>query len=198
MAQLLPTKGNLMLVKRSRTLAKTGYELMDKKRTILVKEMMERLESAKQLQARIDTQFRDAYTALQRANIRHGLAEALSELAPIDESIDIRSRSVMGVVIPRITSEIQPPALPYPLTGTGPALDEAYMQFYELKKLLLELAEMETAIYRLADAIKKTQKRTNALRNIVLPGLDTDIRRIADALEEKEREEYVRLKKIKR
>ena len=57
---------------------------------------------------------------------------------------------------------------------------------------------METSIYRLADAIRKTQKRANALQNIVIPGFDTTIRVITDALEEKEREEFVRLKVIKR
>lgn len=61
-----------------------------------------------------------------------------------------------------------------------------------------QLAEVETSIYRLADAIKKTQKRANALENIVIPGLDETIRFITDALEEKEREEFARLKVIKR
>lgn len=198
MAQLLPTKGNLMQLKRSRSLAKTGFELMDKKRTILVKEMMERLDAAKELQARIDTLFRESYDALQAANIRYGITSALSAYADIDTSIEVRNRSVMGVLIPHITSEAQPPQLPYPLSPTGPALDEAFQKFYELKNLLLQLAEIETTVYRLADAIKKTQKRTNALRNIVLPSMEADMRRITDALEEKEREEYVRLKKIKK
>jgi len=194
MDQVLPTKGNLIALKRSRKLAETGYELMDKKRTILVKEMMERLEHAKGLQARIDAQFQAACAALSAAKGQHPL-EGLGAYASIDESIELRSRSVMGVLIPRITSESQEPTLPYPLTMSGPALDEAYLKFSELKPLILEMAEAETAIYRLAEAMKKTRKRTNALRHIVLPAMDADLCRIRDALEEKEREEYVRLKK---
>ena len=77
-------------------------------------------------------------------------------------------------------------------------LDECYLKFYRVKELTRRLAEVETSIYRLADAIKKTQKRANALQNIVIPGLDGTIRFITDALEEKEREEFARLKVIKR
>ena len=77
-------------------------------------------------------------------------------------------------------------------------LDECYHKFYRVKELTRRLAEVETSIYRLADAIKKTQKRANALQNIVIPGLDGTIRFITDALEEKEREEFARLKVIKR
>ena len=194
MAQILPTKGNLIGLKRSRRLAETGYQLMDKKRTILAKEMMQRLETVKTLQAQIDTRFREAYTALALAQRQHPVA-GLGEHAAVDESIELRSRSVMGVLILRVIFEPQAAGLPYPLTMSGPSLDEAYLKFYELKGLLLEMAEAETAVYCLAEAMKKTQKRTNALRHIVLPATDADLRRIREALEEKEREEYTRLKK---
>ena len=72
------------------------------------------------------------------------------------------------------------------------------MKFYRVKELTRKLAEVETSIYRLAQSIKKAQKRANALQNIVIPGLDENIRFITDALEEKEREEFARLKVIKR
>ena len=81
---------------------------------------------------------------------------------------------------------------------TSSALDDCYLKFYRVKELTRRLAEVETSIYRLAQAIKKTQKRANALQNIVIPGFDETIRFITDALEEKEREEFVRLKVIKR
>ena len=64
MAAVLPTKCNLMAAKRSRTLAQTGYELMDRKRNILVREMMELMDSASQLQREIDQVFSQAYAAL--------------------------------------------------------------------------------------------------------------------------------------
>lgn len=77
-------------------------------------------------------------------------------------------------------------------------MDEAYIQFQKVKDLTRRMAEIETSIYRLAQSIKKAQKRANALRNIVIPGFDSTIRTITEALEEKEREEFVRLKIIKR
>ena len=86
----------------------------------------------------------------------------------------------------------------YGMGDTCSELDECYLKFYRVKELTRRLAEVETSIYRLADAIKKTQKRANALQNIVIPGLDGTIRFITDALEEKEREEFARLKVIKR
>ena len=76
-------------------------------------------------------------------------------------------------------------------------MDEAYRAFTALKPLIAELAETETAVYRLAVSIKKSQKRANALENVVIPGLDEDIRRISEVLEEREREEFVRMKVIK-
>ena len=81
---------------------------------------------------------------------------------------------------------------------TSPALDEAYMKFRRVKDMTRRMAEIETSIYRLAQAIKKSQKRANALKNIVIPDFDSTIRVISEALEEKEREEFVRMKVIKK
>ena len=123
-----------------------------------------------------------------------GTAEAVE----VDDSLDIRYRSVMGVELPRIPGQSPPPRPEYGFVRTSSALDDCYLKFYRVKELTRRLAEVETSIYRLAQAIKKTQKRANALQNIVIPGFDETIRFITDALEEKEREEFVRLKVIKR
>jgi len=85
----------------------------------------------------------------------------------------------------------------YGFLGTTSALDDAYKKFSKVKALTLEMAELENSIYRLAYYIKKAQKRANALHNIVIPDLEQDIVRISEELEEKEREEFVRLKVIK-
>jgi H(+)-transporting ATP synthase, vacuolar type, subunit D len=115
-----------------------------------------------------------------------------------DEGIGLKYRSVMGVELPAVTSgEIRMDTLPYGLLATTSALDDAYVKFRKAKQLIMDLAETENAIFRLAYAIKKTQKRANALKNIVIPNLDATAQRIIDDLEEKEREEFVRLKVIK-
>ncbi len=198
MAAVLPTKGNLMAAKRSRALAATGYELMDRNRNILIRELMGLMDTAKQLQGQIDTVFTQAYESLQTANIHLGICDRIAEAVEVDDSLDIRYRSVMGVELPRIPGQSPPPRPEYGFVRTSSALDDCYLKFYRVKELTRRLAEVETSIYRLAQAIKKTQKRANALQNIVIPGFDETIRFITDALEEKEREEFVRLKVIKR
>ena len=198
MAAILPTKGNLMSARRSRALAVTGYELMDRKRNILIREMMGLMESAKWVQTQIDAVFADAYAALQKANVRMGLCDRIAEGVEIDNTLELQYRSVMGVEIPHMVGTAPPPRPEYGFVHTTSALDECYVKFHRVKELVRELAEVETSIYRLAEAIKKTQKRANALQNIVIPGFDATIRTITEALEEKEREEFVRLKVIKR
>ena len=69
-----PTKGNLILAKNSLALSRQGFELMDKKRNILIREMMELIDQAKDIQAQIDETFRTAYAALQKANMELGIA----------------------------------------------------------------------------------------------------------------------------
>ncbi|MEG0875916.1 MAG: V-type ATP synthase subunit D [Oscillospiraceae bacterium] len=198
MPNLPPTKGNLIAAKRSRALAENGFDLMDKKRNILIRELMGLIDSAARLQNRIDVTFSQAYSSLRRANISLGGCKGIANAMPLDNSVRVRYRSVMGVELPSVSSEpSDPQLLPYGFVGTSAALDEAYKKFSSVKELSLELAELENSIYRLAYFIKKAQKRANALHNIVIPGLDADIVKISDELEEKEREEFVRLKVIK-
>ena len=197
MAAILPTKGNLMAAKRSRSLAKTGYELMDRKRNILIREIMALMERAQAVQTQIDTVFTEAYTALQRANIDLGICDRIAGAVELDQSLEIQYRSVMGVELPHLPERSAPLRPEYGMGFTSSALDDAYVKFHRVKELTRELAEVETSIYRLADSIKKSQKRANALENIVIPGFNETIRVITDALEEKEREEFVRLKVIK-
>ncbi len=195
--QTAPTKGNLIAAKRSRELAENGFSLMDRKRNILVRELMALLDQAEDIQKRIDEAFSEAYDSLRMANISMGGTEQLASSLPLDESITVHLRSVMGVELPILHSAPMDGRLPYGFTGTTSALDNAYVNFNRVKALSLELAETENTIYRLAYFIKKTRKRANALQNIVIPGLDADIARITEELEEKEREEFVRLKVIK-
>ena len=144
-----PTKGNLMLAKNSLTLAKQGYELMDKKRNILIRELMNLIEEAKTIQSEIDATFTEAYQALQQANIEVGIHAARES-------------------------------------------------FLKVKELTVRLSMVENSAYRLAMNIRKTQKRANALKNITIPSYTILVKDISNALEEKEREEFTRLKVIKR
>ena len=194
-----PTKGNLILAKNSLALANQGYELMDKKRNILIRELMELIDQAKDIQELIDSTFTYAYKCLQHANIEHGisLVSQLAYTVPIEDSIKIKSRSIMGTEIPLVdyTPDANQPT--YSFSTTDESIDRAREAFRKVKELTIQLSMIENAAYRLASNIKKTQKRANALKNITIPTYTTLVSSISNALEEKEREEFTRLKVIK-
>lgn len=196
-----PTKGNLILAKNSLALSRQGFELMDKKRNILIREMMELIDQAKDIQSQIDVTFRSAYAALQKANMEMGIAfvQQVSYTVPLEDSIRIKTRSVMGTEIPLVEYEKQLTNTPtYAYYSTKASLDEAKAAFEKVKELSIQLAGIENAAIRLAANIKKTQKRANALKNITIPKYEALTKDIQNALEEKEREEFTRLKVIKR
>ena len=195
-----PTKGNLMLAKNSLMLARQGYDLMDKKRNILLKELMGLIDEAKDIQEEIDVTFTKAYACLQRANIEHGISK-VQELAftvPIEDSLKMQTRSIMGTEIPHIKYDAKQNDLTYSFSTTRESIDIAREAFREVKDLTIKLSMVENAAYRLATNIKKTQKRANALKNITIPMYSNLVYTISNALEEKEREEFTRLKVIKR
>ena len=195
-----PTKGNLILAKNSLTLARQGYELMDKKRNILIRELMDLIDEAKGIQEDIDSTFTYAYQCLQVANIQHGIS-TVAELAytvPIEDSIKIQTRSIMGTEIPLVKYKDEIARPTYAFSTSRESIDIARDAFRKVKDLTVKLSQVENAAYRLATNIKKTQKRANALKNITIPTYESLVYNITNALEEKEREEFTRLKVIKR
>ena len=195
-----PTKGNLMLAKNSLALAHQGYDLMDKKRNILLKELMGLIDEAKDIQEEIDVTFTRAYACLQRANIEQGISK-VQEIAftvPIEDSIRIQTRSIMGTEIPHVKYDAKQNDLTYCFGTTSESIDVAREAFRQVKDLTIKLSMVENAAYRLAANIKKTQKRENALKNITIPMYSNLVHTINNALEEKEREEFTRLKVIKK
>ena len=195
-----PTKGNLILAKNSLALASQGYVLMDKKRNILLRELMGLIDQAKDIQAEIDAPFTSAYKALERANIELGInfVQEIATSMPVDDTIRIKTRSIMGTEIPLVQHDPTPPALTYALYSTKESLDDARMQFEKVKELTIKLSMVENSAYRLAGSIRKTQKRANALKNITIPTYQNLVTNITNSLEEKDREEFTRLKVIKR
>lgn len=195
--RLSPTKGNLLATKKSLDLAKLGYELMDRKRNVLIREMMSHVDKVKTMRHEITDTYAKAYLALQQANISLGVVTEIAQAVTIETGIDVVYRSVMGVEIPNVSITESTVTFQYGFAESNSKLDEATLLFNKAKHLTVVLAELDNAVYRLARAIQKTQKRANALKNVVLPGLKADIKFISEALEEKEREEFTRLKVIK-
>jgi V/A-type H+/Na+-transporting ATPase subunit D len=198
MNAVIPTKGNLMQLEKSSALASKGFELMDRKRNILIREMMSMIDDVRMLRLNMTSLFGQAYRALQDANITLGIVSDIAKSIPMDDGICIKYRSIMGVEIPKVTHHIEHVRITYGLGATNTKFDYAYKTFLELRLMIVKLAEIDNAVYRLAHAIRKTKKRANALERVVIPNLKQDIKFIKDILEEKDRESFTRQKMIKK
>jgi len=197
---IAPTKANLMAAHVALDFSKKGYELLDKKRNVLIREMMSFMDRAKVIQQKMQGIFKEAYEALIMANITIGINEVneVAESIPQATEFTILTKSVMGVEIPQIKYEKRELVPYYSFYHTNTALDVALKEFHQVKYLLYELAEIEDSVYKLATEIKRTQKRTNALKNIQIPKYEALVKMISEMLEEKEREDFFRLKVLKK
>jgi V/A-type H+-transporting ATPase subunit D len=200
MENLAPTKSTLLSAKNSLDFSKKGFELLDKKRNVLIREMMSYVSRAYELQEEINIIFSKAYKALQSANISLGITNVEDIAMTVGKSNDyeILFKSVMGVEVPKIIFERKEIEPKYGFYRTSAAIDEAMQEFNKVKYLTYELAEIENAVYRLAIEVSKTQKRTNALQNIQIPKFQEIVKFVTEVLEEKEREDFFRLKVVKK
>ncbi len=196
--QIFPTKGNLIACQKNLSLAKLGFDLLDRKRNVLMREMMKMIDAAGQMQKEIGDTFTRAYQALQAANITLGIVQTLDAPAREETGFSVTGHSIMGVDLPAGHLEEQTVLPYYGFFGTNGQLDYAFVCFSKVKRLCAELAGIENSVYRLATAIKKTQRRANMLENVVIPRLTGNIRFISATLEEHEREEFTRMKVIKK
>ena len=194
------TKTNLMAARNSLELALKGFELLDKKRNVLVMNMMGFIDRAEEIQEKMGEIFNEAYEALQIANITLGISTVAEIAQSIPEAVgfDIINRSIMGVEIPEVSFEKKSLKRYYSFYHTNSALDVALKRFQELKYLIYELSEVEDSVYKLAMEVKRTTKRANALQNIQIPKYKEIVKTISEVLEEKEREEFFRLKVVKK
>ncbi len=197
---VFPTKGNLAALKKQYALAKLGYELLDRKRNIMMREMLAYAENAAKIQEQTDKAFFEAYDALKIANITMG-QQRVREIAggvAVEDNVTVRSRSVMGAELPEYVEVPETNPLQYSFFGTDAEIDDAYIKFRRASRLAARQAATENGVYRLAFAIKQARKRANALKNVVIPDLEEKIAYISSYLEEKEREEFGSLKLVKK
>ncbi|WP_326908891.1 V-type ATP synthase subunit D [Sedimentibacter sp. MB31-C6] len=195
-----PTKSNLIKAKSSLELSKKGFELLDKKRNILIKEIMSYVDKARTMHNEIYDVLKEAYESIQEANITLGVktVEDMSYSVPVNEQYDIILKSVMGVDIPSIKYIEDDGYTPtYGFYRTNDALDKARQKFNEVKYKIYEITELESSIFKLAKEIEKVKKRTNALEHVQIPKFEAQVKYIQNVLEEKEREDFFRLKRLK-
>jgi V/A-type H+-transporting ATPase subunit D len=196
---IAPTRSNLISTQETLLRAREGYEILDRKREVLTNELIHIFNESSQLQTNVQKLLEEAYAALEIARLELGREHlewaALSVNSTIE--VDIQPRSVMGVVIPRVSSAGAPPETPYGLGNTTVALDEAALHFRVVLERIPELAEVMTKVWRLARELRKTQRRVNALEHVFIPQYEETVTYIENALEEREREELFRLKRVK-
>ncbi len=201
MSTLLPTKSNLIKLKKTIALSKQGQKLLEKKKYILENEKEKYISQKKELEETFHKQYEKAFLALQNANVDMGINKVnmISHTIEIDNQLDIKYKTIMGVEIPLISyTSSSNPDLTFGLLRTTISIDEAIVEFQNVKEMMVDLARLEITISRLDSAIQKVQKRSNSLKDIIIPNYEKDEKRIQDILEERDREEFVRMKMIKK
>jgi len=197
--KLVPTKSNLLKLKRDLSFAQEGYELLEQKRQVLVSQLMAMVNEAIVAHEKMDAALREAYSALQNAIISDGKStvKSMARAVRIESSIQIYTIRVMGVTIPKIEVEIEDDAPYYSAGNSSFWVDESIFRFKQILEVMGRFAELRVSLLRLAQEVRKTQRRVNALEKIAIPDYQETIKFISDSLEESERGTLTSMKYIK-
>jgi len=194
-----PTKSTLLALRRQLAFAQEGYDLLEQKRQILVLELLRRLDRARAAERDAHEALRGAFAALREASLDAG-APALDRAALAvrpDHGVDLSQERLLGLRLPRVAVRLSPPGPRFGLGAASANADAARQGFVVVLPLLGALAELETAVLRLARELRRTQRRCNALAKVLIPNCQETIRYVSGALEERERESFVILKMIR-
>ncbi|MDR0601533.1 MAG: V-type ATP synthase subunit D [Treponema sp.] len=198
--QIAPTKSNLIRVREQLAVATEGYELLEQKREILVMELMHKVEQVKLLERDMDARVATAYPALKRMLIVVGRERADRLSRNISYKFELREKQVTaaGMKLPGLEVRLPPMELKYSPANSFAECDETVLEFFQLLKILTELAAVRTIAWRLAREVRKTQRRVNALEKMVIPTARETKTYIEAALEEKDRDAFFSSKLLKR
>jgi len=197
-----PTRAVLIALKKRIKVAQTGHSLLKMKRDGLMIEFFEILSQARTIRQELVEDFIKAQQSLNMAKATEG-ALAIKSVAfalQKEPAIELESRNIMGVVVPKITADsVQKQMFErgYGIIGTSAAIDEAAEAYESLVDKVITAAEVETALIKLVDDIEATKRRVNALEFKVIPDIYDTVRFIGFALEEMERDNLVKLKMLK-
>jgi V/A-type H+-transporting ATPase subunit D len=197
--RIAPTRSNLLRLREQLKQARAGHALLEHKREVLTHELLVLIEDAEATDAQAGRRFRAAYDALFEVRMRMG-GDRLQwvSLAPAAAfTTDVALHSIMGVPVPLVQMDVTPLPLPYSLGDTSAALDEARARWVDVADLLGHLAEIATAVWRLAAELQKTQRRVNALEDVLIPQYEATVQYIVGVLEEQERAAFVVAKRAK-
>jgi V/A-type H+-transporting ATPase subunit D len=196
-----PTRMDLLDVRKKLILAEKGHKLLEEKRDALIEKFFEIIDKRNQLSAQLEGEFKEAFMSLIQAQMILGekQVEEVSFLNQDIGEISFETDNIMGVKIPKmnleeIKTELKPT---YGFLETCSKLDDARKAFSKILTKLIELADFEAGIKSLTVEIEKTKRRVNVLENNLIPKLHATRKFIEMQLEEREREDFFRRKRIK-
>lgn len=202
MAQInvAPTKSNLLSIKEQLSVSTNGYELLEEKREILVRELMQLVDEVRILEEEIEKVVQQAYPAFKRMLMLDGAdqIERISHSIHYDFEMIEKNVIVGGMQFETLDVELPKKELFYSFMGTYANTDDTIVHFFKLLSLLTQMASIRTIVWRLADEVKRTQRRVNALDKLIIPQATESISYIESVLEERERENVFVLKALKK
>ena len=197
---IAPTKSNLLAMKEQLAVSTNGYELLEEKREILVRELMHLVEQVQLLEKDIEKVTEKAYPALRRMLMLDGAdqIERISHAVHYDFEMTEKKVTVGGMSFSSIDVNMPKKELFYSFNGTYANTDAVINRFFELLSLLTQMASIRTIVWRLAEEVKKTQMRVNALDKMIIPQTTETKAYIESVLEERERDNTFVLKALKK
>jgi V/A-type H+-transporting ATPase subunit D len=197
-----PTRKNLMEIRERIEFSEQGHDTLEQKRDALILEFMDILDQAQDVRTELNDRYDRAQQRIDMARAMEGDVAVRGAAAALKEHPEITSESnnIMGVVVPQIESTRVKKNLGergYGVLGTSARIDEAAEAYEDLLEQIILAAEVETAMRKMLEEIETTKRRVNALEFKLLPDLRTNEEYIEQKLEEQEREEIFRMKKIK-
>ncbi len=193
-----PTRMELLRLKKRKMLAQTGHDLLSEKKDALINEFFKVVDQRRDYRDKLEKLLSPSYRALIQAEMAMGRNEitSVSKGAKKMGGVEIKTDNIMGVKVPLMDAHI-PEDRFYGFVDTSVKLDEAVSQFRDTLEVTIKLAEIEGRLDRLADEIEKAKRRVNSLEYIYIPRLDATIKYIERQIDEREREDFFRRKKIK-
>lgn len=196
---LAPTRSNLMKVKDELAFSRLGYDLLDQKRSILDSELLSLVDQAVDYQNKVERELSEAREALQNAILHMGRLKVanLAGAVDISSSISLSSRRVMGVELPKVSTEFSGEGPFFSPEGTSMLSEIALNEFRDVLEAMGQLAELKVSIMRLAREVKKTIRKVNSLEKLVIPDKEETVKYLTSRIEEAERESFILLKTVK-
>ena len=194
------TKIELLKYKRSSKVATMVHKILDDKREVLLKRINEMIDSATKSRGEIWTPLQDVYRSVNEAYLTLGTetVDLVAQSTPASMEIDVDFNRIVDVSVPTLTvKEIHVASMPYGFADTNSSVDRAAKQIKTMLPQICKAAEYENCILSLANVLEKTQKLLNALEYVIIPQYESRIKFILATLEERDREDFVRLKKVK-